>query len=145
MGEETLGDSTKGRRGATLGGRTCSRKAERHAHSRMKFTLLQYQIHIDAPYQPTKQVLTSRQTCFKRNARPRGPLQIQKRVFQSSLSLIPDHLHNVATCLYGLGICRVLLTIRHPWSTNMNTTGWNSRTVPSNHKPNGICASVQPL
>lgn len=27
----------------------------------------------------------------------------------------------------------------------MATTGWNSNTVPSNHKPIGICASVQPL
>jgi hypothetical protein len=27
----------------------------------------------------------------------------------------------------------------------MNTTGWNSKADPSNHKPNGICASVQPL
>lgn len=45
---------------------------------------------------------------------------------------------------HGLGICMVLLTIRQPWSTNINATGWNSKGVPFAAIPSGISSRIQP-
>lgn len=39
---------------------------------------------------------------------------------------------------HGFGTCNVLLTIKHPFSTNNSATGWNSKSVPDNVVPNGM-------
>lgn len=44
---------------------------------------------------------------------------------------------------HGLGMCSVLLTIKHPCKTNSKTTGWNSRIVPSATMPKGMFSCVQ--
>jgi hypothetical protein len=74
---------------------------------------------------------------------------VRSTTISASHSLVPPYPHSrhslSSQLLYGLGTCSVLLTIKHPCNTNMNTTGWNASADPSIHKPSGICSSVQPL
>ena len=44
---------------------------------------------------------------------------------------------------HGLGMCIVLLTIIQPCRTNIRTTGWNSKMVPSAKSPSGMFSCVQ--
>lgn len=47
--------------------------------------------------------------------------------------------------LYGLGIWILLLTMKHPCSTNIPTIGWNSHGVPTPITPRGRFSKTQPL
>jgi hypothetical protein len=59
--------------------------------------------------------------------------------------LAPVHLLSGSRLVYGLGICIVLLVIKHPLRTKSPTTGWNSQKVPAPTVPSGKSCRIHPL